>query len=167
MRTNQAAGLDMVFGPAGITAAGADVLYDTSTAFNYCINGKAYAKSTISSGNTAALTDANTGLGFVALAADEACAFLWLINADGTVAVAQGPVVAIDGDTDLFKDDGGRPEFPAVPDGYVPFAYSLHQTSGASSAWTFGTSLWNAAGLTDVLVDISVLPDRPQADARS
>ena len=157
----------MVFGPSGITAAGADVLYDTANAFNYSIGGKAYAKATVSNGDTAALTDANTGVGFVALAADQAACFLWLVNAAGTVAVAQGPVVDIDGITDDFKEDGGRPEFPSVPDGYVPFAYQLIQTNGASSAWTFGTSLWNATGVTDGLVDISVLPDRPQADARS
>jgi hypothetical protein len=49
----------------------------------------------------------------------------------------------------------------------VPFAYQLVQTAGTSSAWTFGTSNWNATGVTDAIVDISVLPDRPQADARS
>lgn len=165
MRINQAAGLDMVFGAAGLTAAGADTDYDIGTAFAYSINGKAYSKATVS-GGTAPATDAN-GDAFTALAADQACAFLWMVNAAGTVGVVQGPVVSIDGETDDFKDDGGRPEFPSVPSGWVPFAYSLHQTSGASSAWTFGTSNWNATGLTDVMVDISVLPDRPQADARS
>lgn len=166
MRTNQAVGLDQVYGPAGLTAGGSDTNYDTSAAFSYSINGKAYSKSSVSSGS-APTTDQNTSAAFLALSADQACAFLWLVNAAGTVAVVQGPIVDIDGETDDYKEDGGRPEFPPVPDGYVPFAYQLVQTNGASSAWTFGASNWDATGITDAIVDISVLPDRPQADARS
>ena len=165
MRINQAVGLDMVFGVAGLTAAGADTNYDTANAFAYSINGKIYSKSSVSSGTTPT-TDYN-GDSYTALAADQAACFLWMVNASGTVGIAQGPVVDIDGTTDDFKDDGGRPEFPPVPDGWVPFAYQLVQTAGTSSAWTFGTSNWNATGVTDAIVDISVLPDRPQADARS
>ncbi len=147
-----------------LTATGAETVYDTTVAIQYCIDGRGYTKGTVANGTTPT-TDANTGAAFAALEADQACVFLWLLDAAGTVAVAQGPVVDIDGETDEFKDQ--RPQFPDYPGTMVPFAYQIVQTAGNSSAWTFGSSNWNATGVTDVIVDVMVLPSRPPADARS
>lgn len=163
----QPRGLTASYNTGGLAIVGANTTYNIATALTYSIDGKVYGKAT---GSTSApTTDANTGAAFTALAADEGCVFVWLINAAGTVTVAQGPVAKIDGVTDGFVATPAGPEaapqFPYIADSVCPFAYSIHQTAGTSSAWTFGTSNWNATGLTDIAVNVSTLPVRPPTDA--
>lgn len=157
--------------PRGLTAAsntglltitGAEALYDTTVAIDYSIDGRTYRKATVADG-AAITTDQNTGAAFVPLQPDEGCVFVWCLNAAGTVSVAQGAIATIDGVTDAFKDPGA-PQFPFIADEYCPFAYSIHQTTGASSAFQFGVSNWNATGLTDVVINVATLPVRPPRD---
>lgn len=151
-------GLTAAFTSGLLTATGAETVHDTTVAISYAIKGAMYSKAAVTDGTTPT-TDVNTGVAFLALAADEACTFVWMLNAAGTIAVAQGPIVDVDGDTDLIKGD--LPLFPPIPAGYCPFAYQKVQTAGTSSAWTFGASNWNATGVTDVIVNVATLPDRP------
>lgn len=146
-----------------LTATGAEKVYDTTAAISYCIDGVLYSKATVTDGVTPT-TDANTGAAFVALSEDQGCTFLWLLNAAGTVAVAQGPVRDLDPDSGAFE--AGPPQLPAVPDGYCPFAYQIVKYTG-SSTWLFGTGNWNASGVTDAIKNISTLPSRPPNDATS
>lgn len=164
MRLDQARGLDMCMTSGLLTATGAETVYDTTVAIVYSIDGKLYSKSTVADGATPT-TDLNTSDTFNALAADKCCVFVWCLNSSGTVGVVQGPIVDVDGDTDLVELQ--VPTFPPIPSGYVPFAYQKVQTAGTSSAWTFGSSNWNATGVTDVIVNVSTLPARPSADTTS
>jgi len=107
--------------------------------------------------------DAVTGLAFLPLAANTGCIFLWLIASDGaTVAVAQSRIADLDTQGN-FKWDA--PNFPPVPTTaagleYIPFAYVVAKNTGA--AWTFGTTVWNAAGLGVSVKNVMELPDRPR-----
>lgn len=145
-----------------LTATGAETVYDTTQTIDFAIEGRIYRKTAVTDGTTPT-TDANTGAAFTALSEDEGCIFLWLLNASGTVSVAQGPVRALDADTGDFVVD---PQLPAVPDARVPFAYQIVKYTG-SSTWTFGTGNWNATGITDAIVNLASLPHRPPTDATS
>ena len=161
MRLGDTRPLTMATTSGLLTVTGAEALYDTTVAISFSIDGKAYSKATVADG--AAITTDLKGNAFTALAADQGCVFVWCLNAAGTVDVAQGPIQAVDGATDLFLI---TPDFPSIDTGlWCPFAYSIHQTSGASSAWTFGTSNWNATGVTDIVVNVHTLPDRRPTDA--
>lgn len=158
MRANTFRGIDMCFTSGALTAAGAETVYDTTVAIVYCINGKLYSKSAVSDGTTPT-TDANTGSAFTALAASKTCCFVWLLNSSGTVKVAQGGVEDLNSD-DTYKD-GQIPQFPPIPDGYVPFAYQVVKNKSTGSSWTFGSGNWNATGIEDLIVNVATLPDRP------
>lgn len=160
---NPLRGLTAAFTSGLLTAAGAETVHDTTVTIVFAINGRLYTKTAITDGATPT-TDYRTGAAFEALDADEACTFVWCLNSSGAVKVVQGPVVKVDGDTDRPLV---RPSFPSIPDDVCPFAYQVVQTAGNSSAWTFGTSNWNATGVTDAIVNISTLPRRAPSDTTS
>lgn len=141
-----------------LTATGPETVHDTTVAISYCINGKAYSKAAITDGATPT-TDFNTSAAFTALTADKGCVFVWGLNSAGAVKVVQGPIENMDGDTDLFKVS---PQFPDIPDTITPFAYQVITLDGTASSWTFGSSNWNATGVTSAIQNVMVLPDRPQ-----
>lgn len=161
MRINQARGLDIVMGRAALTAAGAETVYD-SAAFTFAVNGKAYAKGGVVDGATP-VNDINTGAAHLPIPQWFACCFMWLVNAAGTVAVAQGPLVAVDASGE-YRDK--LPEYPPIPDGYTPFAYHVVQNANATP-FQFGASNWNATDKTQAIVNVTVLPDRPPNEARA
>lgn len=146
-----------------LTAAGAETVYDTTVIIEFAIDGVLYRKAAVTDGTTPT-TDGNTGAAFTALTADQTCYFLWCLNSSGTVKVAQGEIV--DGDPDVNVPLGGSyPSVPAVPAGCVPFAIQRVHADGTASAWTFGTSNWNATGIYDVILNLAGLPIRPPVNA--
>lgn len=142
------------------TADAAETVYDTTVAIDYSVNGKAYQKATVADGATPT-TDGNTGDAFVAVLPDRVCTLVWGLNAAGTVSLYQGPIQVVDGNTDVAKI---YPQFPSIPDTITPFAYTIFQTDGTSSAAGLlpGTANWNATGLTVTTVNVLTLPNRPQ-----
>lgn len=161
MRSEIARNLTACFTSGLLTAAGAETVYDTTVTISFSVDGVMATKTAVTDGVTPT-TDIATGAAFVPLAADQSCCFVWMMTVGGTVAVAQGPIIDIDPDTD--RPQTQAPLFPRVPAGYCPFAYQIVQTNGSSSAWTFGTSNWNATGVTDIIKNVSTLPDRPALD---
>ena len=149
--------------------AGSVTTYSTTGTMVYAIRGKEYSKAAVTNGTTPT-TDVNTGVAFVPLAANQGTVFLWMINAAGTVAVAQGLVSPgypygwpLDSAGNFQAGQyGGAPNFPPIADGYVPFAYQIIKNGSTGSSWTFGSSNWNATGITSAIQDITTLPDRPQ-----
>ncbi len=144
-----------------LTAVGAETDYDTTTTIEYAINGDGYRVTAITNGNPTALTDANTGNAYVALAINQGCCFVWGFNAAGTVVVAQSEIKALDAVTAEFLK-GLQPQFPVIPDTMCPFAYQVVKNDSTGSAYTWGTGNWNQTGITDLIVDIHALPDRPK-----
>lgn len=143
-------------------SAGANSNYSISTTFPFAIDGKYYSRT--STTTAAPTTDYNTGSAFTALAASKGCVFVWAVNSSSAVKVMQGPVADLDGvaSSDLFKDPE-KPQFPYIPDDVCPFAYSVVRNKTTGSAWTFGSSNFNATGITIADVNVATLPTRPQS----
>jgi hypothetical protein len=156
---------------------GAVTTYSTTQTLEYQILGKVYRKTAVTNGTTPT-TDINTGAAFVKLVGGNSVAnvpgqgtvFVWMINAAGTIAVAQGlvsPGVPQAWPLDMqgnFAQPWGRPNFPHIPEGYCPFAYQVIKAGAtAATSWIFGTNNWNATGLTVTDVNVGVMPERPQA----
>jgi len=139
-----------------LTATGAETVHDTTVTINYCINGKSATKTAITDGATPT-TDYVTG-NAITLTANYARTVVWGLISGGTVKCIAGDTVDWDGSAFQVP-----PPFPAIPDAFVPFAYQIIKGgSTVSGTWTFGSSNWNATGITSAIVDVFVLPDRPQ-----
>jgi hypothetical protein len=155
--TNSAAGGNECFVSAGLTGlSGAASTYSTgSTTLQYCVNGIMKTKTQVSGGTTPT-TDIVTGAAIKGMVANQACVFVWGLKADGTVVVAQGPIVSY---TDTSANSTRCP-FPILPDTVTPIAYVVIKAGATTSGtWTFGTSNWNATGIVvDTPVNVSNLP---------
>ena len=160
MQASDVKGLNMAFTSGALTGTGAETVYDTTVTIAYTVDGKLKTKTAVTDGATPT-TDGNTGATFDVVLPDKVSVFVWGLNASGTVSVYQGSIESVDGDTDVAKI---YPQFPSIPDTVTPFAYTIFQTTGASSAsgLGFGVANWNATGLTATHVNISTLPSRPQ-----
>jgi len=150
-----------------LTATGAETVHDTTVTISYVLDGKIAAKTAITDGATPT-TDHVTGAAFpplvggasVAGAYGNGCIVVWGLISGGTVKCIMGRHSAL--------DVAGRfitaPEFPSIPDTFVPFAYQVLKAGATASATTviFGTANWNATGFTNAIVNVAELPLRPQ-----
>jgi hypothetical protein len=152
-------GLTACFAKAVLAdSAGANTNYSTTTAFNYALQGAAQLKAIISA-TTVPTTDGNTGAAFVALQPSRRCTFVFGVNAAGTVTVYQGGITTVDA-SNLPVTMGQLPQIPAT---VCPFGMITYQTTSASSAWTFGSSNFNATGVTRLATNLSTYPSRPDS----
>lgn len=118
---------------------------------------------------TAALAATATALAFVSpldgtsaitatpLTVSQACVIVHCVNAAGARKELQGPIVAYDATSGSIS---GVLVFPKVPDTLTPIAYSTIK-NGVTAAFTFGTTNWNATGVTAASSNVSTLPARP------
>lgn len=137
--------------------------YTTTATTSAVING-VFATGLTAQTNTASPTlDATTGAAFVPLTANQATVLVWGVNAAGAIKLAQGQVVSTE--TGVTTTAGAfitAPQFPALPDDFVPIAYNLVRTSPTGSSFTPGTTAWAASGITSsVAKNIQTLPARP------
>lgn len=169
------AGGNQILTKAALAAdGGAVTTYSTTGTMVFNIKGKAYTKAAVANGTTPT-TDINTGAAFVKLVGGNSVAntpgqgsvFLWMVNAAGTVAVAQkliSPGYPQAYPLDMqgnFAQPFGKPDWPPVPEGYVPFAVmTVKAGATAGLSWIFGTNNWNATGVTVAVQDLGTLPDR-------
>lgn len=145
-------------GKPGLTA-GTTTTYTIATAFTYTLGGKSFSKG---SGSNAAspTTDAVTGAAFRAVAANQACVFVFCVDSGGTVKVVQGGIV----DNREISASGGSvgAPIPNLPDTLCPFGYLLLQAGPTASNWTFGSSNTSGAtGITYTWQDVMSLPTQP------
>lgn len=138
-----------------LTATGAVTTHDTTVTINYVINGKIATKTAITAGATP--TTGNTSAASITLTANKARVVVWGLKSGGTVAVEEGPIVDYDG-----TNYSPMPQFPAIPDNFVPFAYQVLKAGSTAGTITFGSSNWNATGFTNAIVNVAVLPEHPQ-----
>lgn len=145
--------------------------YTTTVATSASIGGK-FCTSLGAQTNTASpTTDAATGVVFPSLPAGStdtsngrATVVVAGINAAGAIKYCQGSIVktahGVTTTAGAFMD---APQFPALPDDFVPLAYFLVRNSPSAAAFTLGSTSWTASGITcSTPVNISTLPDRPQ-----
>ena len=137
-----------------LTATGAETVYDTTVTLNYVQNGKISTKTAITDGATPT-TDIVTAAAITMIASQIRVVVWGLIGT--TVRVIAGPVCDWDGTT-----ASPMPQFPDMPDTFCPFAYQVLKTASTAGTITFGSSNWNATGFTNAIVNVAVLPDRPQ-----
>lgn len=158
-------GITAAFSSGALTGTGAETVFDTTVTITYAIGGKLYTKTAVTDGTTPT-TDFNTSATFAsqALAAETGSVFVWGLDKDGNVKLMQGSVTAVRGGiTTTAGSFDVYPQFPTIPDTVCPFAYTVVKLAPSASAWTIGTSNWNASGVSVAHVNISQLPDRPQA----
>lgn len=143
-----------------LTTAGAENVYDTTVAIDYCINGQAYRKATQGDGATPTV-DANTGLQFKPVLRNQACVLVWLLDAAGVVHLAQGPAVDVDMQSSVLINSA---QFPDVEfERLCPFAYTLFVVGNTAPAAGHvpGTANWNATGLTATTRNVLCMPSNP------
>lgn len=138
--------------------------YTTTVTSAGMINGK-YVTGLSAQTNTATpTTDAVTGAAFVALTDNQATVLVIGQKADSTIQMAQGSIVPTEvGVTTTAGAFINAPQFPILPDDFMPYGYLLVRTAPSASDFTAGTSSWTATGITaSAVVECGVLPDRPQ-----
>lgn len=149
---------------AGLTSGTASgSTYTTTATTAHIINGN-FGTTLAAQTNTASpTTDVNTGAAFIALNDNEATCFVWGVNAAGEIKLAQGSIedTAV-GVTTVPGDFIVTPQFPTLPDDFCPIGYSVHRCAPSASAWTIGTSAWNATGTVHTFKNVCTLPARPQ-----
>ncbi len=139
-----------------LTATGAETVYDTTAAIQYVLGGKIASKAAVTDGTTP--TTGGVSAAAITLTANYGRVVVWCLVSGGTVKVIEGDVEALDAAGDFID----YPSFPDIPDTYVPFAYQVIKgASTVSGTWTFGSSNWNATGITSTIVNVAALPDRP------
>lgn len=149
----------MSFFKATVAAGTTSTLSNTGT-INYCIRGKAYAKTAMTNATTPT-TDIVTGAAFVPVTTNKGSIFVIGLNAAGTLLCAQGSLENLDS-AGLFIS---APQFPVLPDNFCPIAYEVIKagSTAAAAGWIFGTgNQASVTGITYAIQDINTLPDRPQ-----
>lgn len=126
----------------------------TAAAVTYSINGILYTKAAMASVGAATLGGANGALDETCAAATMTpqlpgfdAAYLLLLDAAGTVKATQGASVAT----------GGVVQVPGCPPLYAPFGL-IKVRNASGSNFVFGTTVFNAAGVTTTFFDVSASP---------
>ena len=136
-----------------------------AAATTYAIQGKTYTK-TLGSNQTHPTTDATTGAAFVAVQPGYGCALVYGFDSSGNLACVQGQPQALTGSTDGSNAACKfitAPNFGPIPDDFCPVGYVILKVGSAASAFTPGTSSWNASNVgTNTGISVTTLPPRPQ-----
>lgn len=153
----------MGFINSGLTLPSTSV-YSTTTAPAGLINGKFVTSIGVDTTQATPTTDAATGAAFVALTENKATVLVFGQTAAGAIAMCQGSIVdTYTGVTTTVGAFKHVPQFPTLPDDFMPLAYVLVRTAPDAADWTPGTGEWAASGVTTgTVVNIGVLPNRPQ-----
>jgi hypothetical protein len=145
--------------------AGTTSTFTSTAASAGLINGK-FVTSLAAQTNAASPTvDANTGLAFNALAANQTCALGFGQNAAGALLLAQGQIIATGaGVTTTVGALINEPQFPPLPLNFLPLAYTIVRVAPSGAPWTPGTGSWTASGVSaTTFANIGQIPNRPQA----
>lgn len=155
--TGQLAGGNFALGKAGL-AAGTTTTYSVANQTDYAIGGVAFRKAVATNAASPTL-DGNTGLAFKPLVLNQACVFVFALDAAGNVTVAQGPIV----DNSAVLGGSAACQFPGIADGKTAIGYLLAQAGPtAVGTWLFGTNnLSSVTGLTFTFRDVIALPPQP------
>lgn len=112
-----------------------------------------------------ATTDANTGVAFAPILPNMCAAIVFGVTAAGLGVAVQGPQVATNpGVTTTVGSFAAAPQFPALPDNFMPIAYTVVRVapSGGTGFVNSSTS-WTASSMSCTTFQrISSLPNRPQ-----
>lgn len=145
--------------------AGTTSTFTSTATTSGIINGKFVTTLAAQTNAATPTTDANTGAAFNALAPNQTCALVFGQTAAGALQMVQGPIISTAiGVTTTVGAFVSDPQFPMLPQNFLPLAYTLVRTAPSAAAWTPGTSSWTASGVTaSTFQNIGTLPARPQS----
>lgn len=131
---------------AALTGLSGGATTFSTSAFNYAIDGIAFHNAAVSGGATPT-TDIATGQPITLRAANglgQARAIVWVVDTAGAERVLAGPVAPWAGAGDVVTL-----QYPAIPEGHIPFAaHTIGVNPNFSGTFTFGSSNWNTANVT-------------------
>jgi hypothetical protein len=129
------------------------------------INGKFVTTLAAQTNAASPTTDAATGAAFVPLLPNQACALVFGQTAAGALQLVQGQVVAtLAGVTTTPGALLVDPQFPMLPNNFLPLAYTIVRTAPSAAPWTPGTGSWTASGVSaSTFQNVATLPARPQS----
>lgn len=146
--------------------AGTTNSFTTTVASVAAIKGKfTTALGVLTNSATTPTTDANTGVTFATIPINSCAAVVFGINAAGTLVAAQGPTAPTEvGVTTTVGAFINAPQFPAIPDNFVPIAYTIVRVApSGTSGFILGSTQWAASSIScTTFKNICSLPDRPQ-----
>lgn len=147
-----------------VLVKGTTSTYTTTVTSAGVVNGKFATALTAQTNTATPTTDAATGAAFVPQTDNTACCYVFGITVGGAIAVAQGPIIPTEvGVTTTVGAFINAPPFPSLPDNFFVIGYGLVRTAPSASDFTFGSSAWDATGVTtSTFAQCAVLPDRPQ-----
>tara|TARA_R110000868_G_scaffold198965_3_gene445551 strand:+ start:247 stop:744 length:498 start_codon:yes stop_codon:yes gene_type:complete len=156
-------GLTLSLKASGLTK-GTTSTYTTTATTEGFINGKHVTGLAAQTNTATPTTDVATGAAFVALTDNQATVLVIGQNLAGAIKMCQGTIEATEvGVTTTAGAFLKAPQFPSLPDDFMPLGYLLVRTAPSASDFTAGTSSWTATGITaSAVVEVAVLPDRPQ-----
>jgi hypothetical protein len=137
----------------------------TTTATTVCsINGKFATGLTAQTNTASPTTDANTGVAFPAILANQCACLVWGVNLAGAIKLCQGPILDTEpGVTTTVGAFKQAPQFPELPDDFCPIGYQSVRVSPTGASFTAGTTSWAASGITcSTIRNVATLPNRPQ-----
>ena len=144
--------------PAAVLSAGSTSTYTTGVTVNSINRGKYGTALTNQTTQATPTTDARTGAAFPVVPLNYGTVIVMGIVAAGTIVACQGTVTKLLSDTVFLV----APEFPPLPEDFVPIGYYVVKNGTGGANWIFGASYWNASGITVTATSCSELPDRPQ-----
>jgi hypothetical protein len=145
--------------------AGTTSTYTTSNSTAGLVNGKFVTPIAAQTNTASPTTDANTGLAFNALQPNMTCALVFGQTQAGVIQLGQGPIIpTLPGVTTTAGALINEPQFPSLPNNFLPLAYTIVRTAPSAAAWTPGTGSWTASGVSaSTFQNIGRIPSRPQA----
>ncbi len=163
MPLNTSAGITLNLVSAAMVA-GTTSTYTTTVTTAGLINGKFVTTLGAQTNTASPTTDANSGVAFNALAPNQTCALVFGQTLAGAIALVQGPIIGTEtGVTTTVGAFRDAPQFPPLPDNFLPLAYTLVRTAPSAASWIPGTGSWTASGVSATTFrNIGALPDRPQ-----
>ena len=150
----EASALTAVLGNFTLTGLSGAATY-SSAAVPVSINGVVTTNAAVSGGTIS--TNSTTGAALTVTApatGHKAALLVWTIDTGGTERIrTNGFETSLSG-AEIILD------FPDIPATEVPFAYhTLKAGTTVSGTWTFGSSNWNATGMTvGTVVNCSMIP---------
>jgi hypothetical protein len=134
-----------VFSNPALTGLSGGATTYSLTAFPFALDGILFTRAVVSGGTTPTTNStSNAALSATAPASGfRGALVVWTVDSGSTVRVrSRGFVTSLSGDPVVL-------EFPEIPATEVPFAYhTIKAGTTVSGTWTFGSSNWNAAGIT-------------------
>lgn len=146
--------------------AGTTNTFTTTAATVPVIKGKfGTALGILTNSATTPTTDVNTGVAFETIKPNYCAAVVFGTNAAGTLVAVQGPQIPTEpGVTTTVGSFINAPQFPAIPDNFCPFAYTVVRVApSGTSGFILGSTYWAASSMScTTFKNVMTLPDRPQ-----